>query len=97
MWMTSRNGTMYALDVKPSADKAFRKLSRTQQLVLVEKKLLQIRRKPVGYKWLRPPLHSFNRVHIGDFVLIFSVDHSEKVVDVYHYAHHDSVYLWRPE
>ena len=95
MWMTSRNGTMYALDVKPSVDKAFRKLTRSQ-LVVVEKKLLRIREKPTGYKWLRNPLHSFNRVHIGDFVLILSVDHVEEVVTAFHYAHHDTVYLWRP-
>ncbi len=89
---------MYALEIKSSADKTFHKLARKdpQQFLLVAKKIAQIRQRPRGYKWLRSPLHSFNRVHIGDFVLIFKADHAAKVVTIYHYAHHDTVYRWRP-
>ena len=91
---------MYALDIKPEADKIFRKLSKKnqKQLGIIHKKLDEIRLHPEHeYKFLRKPLQTFNRVHIdGHFVLIFKRDHSKKTVTVYYYDHHDNVYNWRP-
>jgi YafQ family addiction module toxin component len=91
---------MYSLDIKPEADKIFRKLSKkdARQLQIIHKKLEEIRANPSHeYKFLRKPLQNFNRVHIDShFVLIFKIDHEEKIVDVYYYDHHDKVYKWRP-
>ena len=92
---------MYDLDVKPEADKIFRKLAKKnpKQLMIINKKIAEIRANPQhGYKFLRKPLNSFNRIHIDtQFVLIFKIDHANGIVDVYYYDHHDNVYQWRPK
>lgn len=89
---------MYALDIKPEADKIFGKLGK-RQLQMIWKKIDDIRQNPShGYKFLRKPLKTFNRVHIDKhFVLIFNIDHKREVVDIWFYGHHDDVYLWRPK
>lgn len=92
---------MYLLDIKPEADKIFKKLAKKnkRQLKIIDKKIEEIRQNPFHkYKYLRKPLHAFNRVHIDNrFVLIFKIDHENKVVDIYYYDHHDKVYQWRPK
>lgn len=91
---------MYALDVKPEADKIFEKLTKKNptQLRMIQKKIEEIQANPLhAYKFLRKPLQLFNRVHIDKhFVLIFKIDHEEQAVVVYYYDHHDFVYQWRP-
>lgn len=91
---------MYSLDIKPEADKIFKKLSKKnqKQLMIIHKKLLEIQESPNHkYKFLRKPLQSFNRVHVDNhFVLIFKINHENKVIEVYYYDHHDNVYKWRP-
>jgi len=91
---------MYSLEIKPEADKVFKKLSKKnqKQLMIIHKKLLEIRENPYHkYKFLRKPLQSFNRVHVDNhFVLIFKINHGIKAVEVYYYDHHDNVYKWRP-
>ena len=91
---------MYELDIKPEADKIFSKLAKKnpKQLGIIHKKLLEIRSNPHHeYKFLRKPLQLYNRVHIDKhFVLIFKINHENKLVDVYYYDHHDKVYQWRP-
>jgi len=91
---------MYALYIKPEADKIFKKLSKKNknQLKIIFKKINEIRENPYGYKFLKKPLQSFNRVHVDKhFVLIFKINHSEKNVDVYYWDHHDYVYQWWPK
>jgi len=90
---------MYSLLVGRDVDKLFMKPTKKnpKQLRAIQKKILEIRRSPVGYKYLRPPLHGFNRVHIDKhFVLIFKISHKEKVVKIYHFSYHDEVYKWSP-
>ncbi|MBI5393316.1 type II toxin-antitoxin system mRNA interferase toxin, RelE/StbE family [Candidatus Woesearchaeota archaeon] len=91
---------MYGIDVKPEADKIFSKLATKNpaQLIMIHKKIEWIKMNPYHkYKFLRKPLQMFNRVHIdSSFVLLFKLDHLQKIVDVYYYDHHDFVYQWRP-
>jgi len=91
---------MYELDIKPEADRIFKKLAKKykKQLLIIRKKLHEIRENPHhSYKFLHFPLQTFNRVHIDKhFVLIFRINHTTKVVEVYTYDHHDNVYEWRP-
>ena len=87
---------MYDLNIKPEADKLFRKLSKKnpKQLIIIDKKLNEIRKYPYHkYKYLRKPLQNLNRVHIDKhFVLIFKINHKDKIVEIYFYDHHDNVY-----
>lgn len=90
---------MYDLYVKPEADKIFKKLAKKnpRQLKIIYKKIQEIRANPYGYKFLKKPLQTFNRVHIDKhFVLVFRIDHDQKMVDIYYYDHHDYVYRWGP-
>jgi len=92
---------MYDLDIKKEADKIFYKLSKKnpKQLAIINKKIKEIRTNPHhDYKFLRSPLQGFNRVHIDKhFVLIFKINHQQKLVTVFHYHHHDYVYQWQPK
>ncbi len=91
---------MYNLDIKPEADKIFYKLAKKnpKQLMILDKKIKEIRENPNGYKFLRKPLQGFNRVHIDKhFVLVFKVNHENHVITIYYYDHHDYVYKWQPK
>jgi YafQ family addiction module toxin component len=91
---------MYTLDIKPEADKIFKKLAKKNisQLRMIHNKIEEIRSNPDHeYKFLRNPLQNFNRVHIDShFVLIFCIDHPKELVEIYYFDHHDNVYSWRP-
>ncbi len=90
---------MYDLDIKPTADKIFKKLAKKnrKQLKIIYKKIQEVRKKPEHkYKHLRKPLQNFNRIHVDvHFVLIFNIDHTNEVVEIYYFGHHDDVYTWR--
>ena len=91
---------MYDLEIKPEADKIFSKLAKKnpRQLMIIDKRIKEIRENPLGYKFLRKPLNGFNRVHIDKhFVLIFQIHHDKKIVEIYYYDHHDFAYQWRPK
>lgn len=45
------------------------------------------------YKDLHYDMRGIKRVHIGHFVLIFTVDHKKKIVSFEDYDHHDNIYL----
>lgn len=65
---------------------------------LIHKKIQEIRINPKHkYKHLHKPLQNFYGVHIDtSFVLIFTIDPAHEVVEIYYFAHHDTVYDWRP-
>lgn len=90
---------MYDLDIKQEADKIFRKLSKKnlKQLIIIDNKIKEIQKNPNHKcKFLRKPLQMFNRIHIDKhFVLIFNINHINKVIEIYYYGHHDNVYKWR--
>ena len=89
-------GWMYNLDVKPTADKIFKKLAKKncKQLEIIGKKIQEIRTRPRHkYKHLHKPLQNFNGIHIDThFVLIFNIDHVNKIVEIHYFGHHDDVY-----
>ena len=86
--------SMYSLAVKPSVDRVFAKLSKKdpKQIEAVYKKIDEILINPQHYKNLRKPLQNWKRVHVGSFVLTFSVDENTKTVTIEDYEHHDKIY-----
>jgi YafQ family addiction module toxin component len=44
------------------------------------------------YKFLKHDMKGINRVHIGHFVLVFVINHEEKIVSFEDYDHHDNIY-----
>lgn len=91
---------MYIQKISEEADKIFFKLAKKnkKQLEMINKKIQEIRENPThAYKYLRPPLQGYNRVHIDThFVLIFKVEHENQLVKICYFDHHDNIYKWRP-
>ena len=86
---------MYALDIKPSVDKIFKKLAKKdrEQLRRIGNKIEQILANPYHAKPLKYPLDGFRRVHVGSFVITYTIHEQEKVVEIFDYDHHDNIYL----
>ena len=60
---------------------------------IVMKKIDNILQNPDNkYKFLHYNMKGINRVHIGNFVLIFRIDHSNKLIFFEDYDHHDKIY-----
>ena len=86
---------MYSYGLRKSVEKIFFKLAKKnpQQLLIIERKIEEIRQNPQHYKNLRKPLQHLKRVHIdGSFVLVFSVDEIKKHIIIEDYEHHDKIY-----
>ncbi len=85
---------MYNLEVRESVDRVFQKLFKKDKVSFeyISKKIEEIRENPLHFKPLRKPMQNFRRVHIGSFVLIYSINENTKTVIIEKYEHHDKVY-----
>ena len=85
---------MYNLGVRENVNRIFRKLAKKDRVSFeyINKKITEIRENPYHFKPLRAPMQNFRRVHIGSFVLIYSIDERKKTVIIEKYEHHDIVY-----
>ena len=85
---------MYDIEIREHLDREFRKLARKDsgQMEAVAKKVQEIAEDPHAYKPLRFPLAGLRRVHIGSYVLLFSIDEARKTIVLEDYEHHDRVY-----
>jgi len=86
---------MYSYELRKSVEKIFFKLAKKnpKQLLIIERKIQEIRQNPQHYKNLRRPLQHLKRVHVGgSFVLVFSVDEGRKHIVIEDYDHHDKIY-----
>ncbi len=88
---------MYDIEVRERLDRAFKKLGKkdARQMEAIAKKVEEIADDPHAYKPLRFPLAGLRRVHIGSYVLLFSVDEARKTIILEDYEHHDRVYRTR--
>ena len=84
----------YSLEVREYVDKVFSKLRKKdkKQMEIINKKVMEICESPYKFKPLSMPMQNLRRVHIGSFVLTYSIDEPRKVVIIEDYAHHDDVY-----
>jgi YafQ family addiction module toxin component len=85
---------MYNLEVRESADKIFSKLAKKDKVSFeyINKKIKEIQENPYHFKPLKAPMQNYRRVHIGNFVLVYSIDENSKTVIVERYKHHDEAY-----
>jgi mRNA-degrading endonuclease RelE of RelBE toxin-antitoxin system len=64
-----------------------------KQYLMVRSKMDWILANPEHrYKFLSEDMKGVNRVHLGHFVLAFSIDHLKKQVSFEDYDHHDKIY-----
>lgn len=81
----------YSLEI--SAKLAKLKKRDLKQYTIVRKKMNQILGSPEHqYKFLSQDMKGLNRVHLGHFVLIFTINHEKKKVSFEDYDHHDKIY-----
>lgn len=85
---------MYQIEVRTDVEKVLKKLTKKDKIsaIYISKKIKQIQENPYHFKSLRKPLQKFWRVHIGNYVLIYSIDEKNKKVIIEKYKHHDEVY-----
>jgi len=85
---------MYNLEIRERADKIFGKLAKKDKVSFeyISKKINEIRENPYHFKPLRKPLQNYRRVHVGNYVLIYSINEKTKTVIIERYKHHDEVY-----
>ena len=85
---------MYDLEVREKVDNQFRKLFKKDKVSFqhINKKILEIRTNPYHFKPLRGPMKNYWRVHIGNFVLVYSIDEPNKKVIIERYEHHNVAY-----
>ena len=88
---------MYEIEIREQLDKVFRKLAKkdSEQMEAVTKKIQEIAEGPHAYKPLRFPLAGLRRVHLGSYVLLFSIDEARKTIVLEDYEHHDRAYRTR--
>ena len=87
---------MHSYELRKSVEKIFFKIAKKNpsQLLIIERKIEEIRQNPQHYKNLRKPLQHLKRVHIDkSFVLVFSVDENRKHIIMEDYDHHDNIYF----
>jgi len=85
---------MYNLEIRENVDRIFNKLAKKDKVSFeyLSKKIAEIRENPYHFKPLKKPLQNFWRVHIGNYVLIYSINENTKTVIIEKYKHHDEVY-----
>jgi YafQ family addiction module toxin component len=86
---------MYTIAVRKHLDKKFLRFRKRNPSLLsaIDKKISEIASNPHHFKNLEAPKQHLKRVHIGDkFVLLFSVDETNKMVILEDFEHHDVVY-----
>lgn len=65
----------------------------SKQYSIVRRKMDWILANPEhNYKFLSQDMKGLNRVHLGHFVLVFSINHEKRLVIFEDYDHHDKIY-----
>lgn len=85
----------YKLDISNELEKKFSKLAKKnkKQLMIIHKKVEEIRENPYHFKPLRGDKKGTRRVHINkSFVLTYEVNEENKLVRLLDYEHHDNIY-----
>lgn len=85
---------MYKILVRKKVERVLKKLAKkdTVSSDYISKKVKEIQGNPYRFKPLKKPLQGFWRVHIGHFVLVYSIDETNKTVTIEKYKHHKEVY-----
>lgn len=84
----------YLFEIKPELAEKLRKIKKKNFLLFqrVQKKIAEIIEKPNHYKPLKYDMKSTRRVHLDPFVLIFSVNENERLIEFLDLDHHDKIY-----
>ena len=82
----------YEVIIKPSAEKAFGKLSKAVQIKIVEAlEQLSVNPRPSGIKKLKSTFN-FYRIRVGEYRIIYTIDNTILIVTVVKIAHRKDMY-----
>ncbi|MDG6985957.1 MAG: type II toxin-antitoxin system RelE/ParE family toxin [Nitrososphaerota archaeon] len=84
---------MYSLEARERVDRTFRKIAKRdpRQMEAIGRKIQEILDDPHMSKPMRFPLSGVRKVHLGSYVLLYSIDEQRKTVVLEDYEHHDRV------
>ena len=89
--------SVYEFEIKPELEKKLVKLYKKDKSTYekIMKKIYEIINSGdiEHYKNLRYDMKDSKRVHIGHFVLVFKINHINKIISFEDYDHHDNIYL----
>lgn len=85
---------MYRIKIRKEAERVLKKLAKKDKIssIYISKKIKQAQENPYRFKPLKKPLQGFWRIHIGNYVLVYSIDEPNKTITIERYNHHDEVY-----
>jgi YafQ family addiction module toxin component len=85
---------MYKIKVREKTEKIIKKVYKKDKTTAkyISNKIKQIQENPYAFKPLKKPLQGYWRVHIGNFVMLYSINEKTKTVIIEKYAHHDKAY-----
>ena len=85
----------YSFEIKPELTKKLKKLKKKDSLLFtrIQKKIFEIIEHPDHYKPLKYGMKSIRRVHLDPYVLTFTINEGEKIVEFLDFAHHDDIYF----
>lgn len=95
MNQNKRLSAPYSFEIKPELVKKLKKIKKKDSLLFmrIQKKIFEIIENPIHYKPLKYSMKNIRRVHFDPFVLTFTVNEEEKLVEFLDFAHHDEIYL----
>ena len=85
---------MYKIKLRKDVERVLKKLAKKDRIssTYISKKVKQAQENPYRFKPLKKPLQGFWRIHIGNYVLIYSIDEPNKTIIIERYKPHDEVY-----
>ncbi len=84
----------YIIRFENALETSLQKLKKTDYIFYqrIIHKIIEISKNPELGKPLRNVLKGKRRVHVGSFVLVYSIDKKNETVIVLNFEHHDKVY-----
>ena len=87
----------YRVQLRPGAVDALKKLDRkVGQRILDKLKWLAAHTKEVRHETLSAHLQDFYKLRVGDYRVIYTLERTEKLIDVYFMGHRREVYKFEP-
>ena len=85
----------YSFEIKPELAKKLKKIKKKDSLLFkrIQKKIFEIVEHPTHYKPLKYGMKNIWRVHFDPFVLTFTVNEEEQLVEFLDFDHHDKIYF----
>ena len=82
----------YEIIIKPSAEKSFSKLEKSQQIKIIKAiENLTINPRPQGFKKLKS-LAELYRIRVGDYRIIYSIDDNVLIITIVKIGHRKEIY-----